>query len=365
MSIVAERAKGLARNNGYVSTAHPSPATGASTRATGPAGSRARARGYLPLFGRILIANAVLLVTSLAVVFLTLFPRRVSQLDTDLILIAALAVITVSNVVMLRRIAVPFQQLTAFARRVDPAKPGERMPGAGARSEAGELAVAFNEMLDRLELERAASTRRVLAAHEAERLRIAQELHDEVGQTLTAVLLQLSRLRDHVRAETRPELEEAVEAARASLDDVRRIATELRPEALRDLGLPSALAALSETFGKRTGITVRRRIDAELPPLGDEAELAVYRVAQEALTNIARHSGSTTADLTLVDGASRLRLSVRDYGRGIVEDRRSDGAGIRGMRERAQLIGAKLTVGRPASGPGSEVTLDLPPVAAR
>jgi two-component system, NarL family, sensor histidine kinase UhpB len=349
MSNAAEGARGPARNNERVKIHH----SAGARRAPG-------ASWYPPLFVRLLIANVVLLGCSLLAVFLVLSPRRVSELEADAILIASLTVITVINVLLIRRIAAPLQQLTAIVRRVDPEQPAARMPVADHHSEAGELARAFYDMLERLERERAESTRRVLAAHEAERLRVAQELHDEVGQTLTAVLLQLSRLRDHVRPEIRPELEEAQEAARASLEDVRRIATDLRPEALRDLGLPSALAALGETFGKRTGIVFRCRIDTDMPHLGNEVELAVYRVAQEALTNVARHSESTSVELSLTDGAEGLRLVVRDYGCGIDARGRIDGTGVRGMRERAKLIGAHLELGTPHAGGGSEVTLALP-----
>jgi two-component system sensor histidine kinase UhpB len=240
-----------------------------------------------------------------------------------------------------------------------------RFAGADAKSEAGELALAFNEMLERLEQERARSARSVLAAHESERLRVAQELHDEVGQTLTAVLLQLSRAQGRL-GERGVELADAQEAVRASLEDVRRIASELRPETLADLGLASALTTLADSFGRRTGIDVRRRIDSDLPVLSGETELAVYRIAQEALTNVARHSGSDRADLVLADGAGRLALSIRDYGRGLETAAGSlDGKGLRGMRERAAAVGGRLVVGPPVSGQGSEVRLDVPLAGGR
>ncbi len=314
----------------------------------------------MPLFWRIVVANAVLLVLACFAIYIVLSPNRVSELVTDEVLVAALAVVTLLNVVMVRRVVRPLQELTAFARRVDLEAPGERIADASPTSEAGELALTFNEMLERLERERDESTRRVLAAHESERVRIAQELHDEVGQTLTAVLLQLSRVQERLPGDLRDELHEAQEAARASLDDVRRIATELRPEALDDLGLPSALAVLGDTFGRRTAITVHRRIQTELPKLSAETELVVYRIAQEALTNVARHSGSDTADLMLASREDKLALTVRDYGRGMHGDEQRRGQGMRGMRERAALIGARLTIGRAGEGAGTELRLDVP-----
>ena len=210
---------------------------------------------YLPLFQRVAATNAVLLIAACLVTVLVLSPRKISSFAADeaVVLVAALALVALINALLVRRAVAPLQALNALARRVDLENPGQRIPAARPTSEAGELALTFNEMLARLELERRESTRRVLAAHESERLRIAQELHDEVGQTLTAVLLQLSRVQDRLPPELHGELSEAQDAARASLEDVRRIATELRPETLNDLGLASALAALATASGSAPG----------------------------------------------------------------------------------------------------------------
>jgi len=306
--------------------------------------------------------NAVLLIAACVVTILVLSPRKFSsfELDETVVLAVALALVVLTNALLVRRFVAPLRALTALARRVDLANPGERIPAAKPTSEAGELALTFNEMLARLEQERRESTRRVLAAHESERLRIAQELHDEVGQTLTAVLLQLSRVQERLPVALKGELSEAQQAARASLEDVRRIATELRPETLDDLGLASALAALSDGFGQRAGLRVRRHIQAGLPQLSREAQLVVYRIAQEALTNVARHAGSDTAELTLASNADRLTLTVRDHGRGLPNGYAPEGTGTRGMRERAALIGANLKIGRPRDGAGTELRLEVP-----
>lgn len=317
-------------------------------------------RRYLPLFGRILLANVLVLVAALLLVLLVLSPRGITRLAADEVLVTTLVVVTLINVVLVRRMVLPLQHLAALAREVDDTRPTVRFPGAVATSEAGELALTFNDMLDRLQRERAESARSVLAAHEGERARVAQELHDEVGQTLTAVLLQLSRVQARLGPELRPELTDAQEVVRGSLEDVRRIATELRPETLAHLGLASALANLGDTFSRRTGIEVRRHIQAELPPLTDDTELALYRIAQEALTNVARHSRSGAAELTLAQTDRRLTLVVRDYGHGFASGGPLDGHGIRGMQERAGAIGADLTLGAPARGPGSEVRLTVP-----
>jgi two-component system, NarL family, sensor histidine kinase UhpB len=311
--------------------------------------------------------NALLLVAACLVTILVISPRTISSFafGEAVVLAIALALVALVNVLLVRRAVAPLQALNALARRVNLSNPGQRIPGAEPTSEAGELALTFNEMLERLEQERRESTRRVLAAHESERLRIAQELHDEVGQTLTAVLLQLSRVEERLPADVRGELTEAQEAARASLEDVRRIATDLRPETLKDLGLASALAALTDGFGRRAGLRVQRRIQHALPPLSNEAELVVYRVAQEGLTNVARHAGCETAELTLASNGERLTLTVRDFGRGLDGGSQADGNGMRGMRERAGLIGAQLALERAIDGAGAELRLDVPLESAR
>jgi len=268
-------------------------------------------------------------------------------------------VVVIVNLLLLRRVTRPLQALTTLARRVDLTRPAQRLPGAAAASEVGELALTLNEMLERLEAERREATGRVLAAQEAERLRIAQELHDQVGQDLTAVLLSLARVQSRAPGELGEALSEAQAAVRASLEDVRRIALELRPEALDDLGLASALAVLCERFSERSGLEVSGRIAESLPELSPEAELVIYRIAQEALTNVARHSGSRLAELTLLGGAGRVSLTVRDWGRGLGSNF-SPGSGIRGMRERAALIGSILEIRAHPSGSGAELQLHLP-----
>jgi two-component system sensor histidine kinase UhpB len=300
------------------------------------------------------------LVGACVVTILVLSPGKLHSLAAKegIVLVAALALVVVINLVLLRRAFGPLEALTALARRVDLTRPGQRVPVGRYRSEATELATTFNEMLARLENERRDATRRVLAAQESERLRIAQELHDEVGQTLTAVLLQLGRSARHADPALGAELLETQETARASLEDVRRISRELRPEALDDLGLSSALVALTERFSQSGGLQVERRLERELPQLSDEAELVIYRVAQEALTNVARHAATNRAELELAARDGRLTLRVLDDGAGI-DPSGGEGGGLRGMRERAVLVGAELTVSRRSRG-GTEVRLDVP-----
>jgi two-component system, NarL family, sensor histidine kinase UhpB len=318
-------------------------------------------RRYLPLLHRVAGLNAILLVLAVGVTIAVLDPTRVSSFRVDgeiVLLVVLLAVAVAVNVYVVRRFVGPVQSLTALARRVDLTGEGERMPAVAVRSEAGELALTFNEMLDRLEDERRDATGRVLAGQEAERLRIAQELHDQIGQELTAVLLSLARVETRVPAELRGDVVDVQEAVRGSLEGVRQIAIELRPEALDDLGLESALAVLCERFAERTGLRIIEHVDPELPTLSRETELVVYRVAQEALTNVVRHSGADEAELDREHDGGLLTLTVSDRGRGLSADHVA-GTGMRGMRERATLVGAHLTIGPDSAAGGCRVRLDL------
>jgi two-component system sensor histidine kinase UhpB len=314
----------------------------------------------VPLLHRVAALNVLLVLATVAVTVAVLAPSKLSSFALDeevAVLLGAVALVIAANVLALRRLVGPVQALTALARRVDLMSP-ERMPAMEPRSEAGELGATFNDMLARLEAERREATARVLAAQEAERLRIAQELHDQVGQELTAVLLGLSRVQSHSGNRLQEEIVAVQDVVRASLEDVRRIAIELRPEALDDLGLPSALAVLAERFSERVGLSVWLAIAPDLPELTSEAELVIYRVAQEALTNVARHSGAHDAEMSLRRDDGWLRLSVRDRGHGLPA-MSTPGTGMRGMRERATLIGARLEISNSAPR-GCEVRLEVP-----
>lgn len=196
-----------------------------------------------------------------------------------------------------------------------------------------------------------------MSAQEAERRRVAQEPHDEVGQTLTAVLLELKRVAGHAPEPVREELRQVREITRGSLDEIRRITRRLRPGVLEELGLISALKSLTTELSGHSGLSVRRKFDAELPELGQEVELVVYRVAQEAITNTALHADARHLEPRLSRERTGVALHVRDDGRGLAGAR--EGAGIHGMRERALLIGAELTLREPPGG-GTEVRLHIP-----
>ena len=263
---------------------------------------------------------------------------------------------------MLLRISVaPLHRLITLMRSVDVLQPGRRLNASGT-AEVAEVITVFNATLERLEEERRTSMQRVLSAQEAERRRIALELHDQIGQNLTAVVLELKRLHGRVEPGGAETLADAQELAREILDDLRRISYELRPAALDDLGLASALASLCASVARRTGIAVSHEIEPELPPLSPEIELAVYRVTQEALTDAVRHSGCSHVRVNVATRPNAVLLHVGDDGRGL-GDRPITGGGIRGMRERALVIGGRLVLGVGAEG-GVEVEMCVPVATA-
>lgn len=316
-------------------------------------------RGRTPvhaLFRRVCVING--LVFALGTLVLALSPATVSarvRLTELPVLVIGLAVILAANAFLLRSSLAPLDALIASMRRVDPPHPANRVDRSG-NGDLNDLIETFNAMLDRLESERSVAGAAALAAQEGERQRIARELHDEIGQSLTVALLRLKGVVDRAPEPLREQVCDAQETVRACLDEVRGIARRLRPDVLEDLGLPSAINALCHEFARTAGITVARDIDPDLPRLDPDVELVCYRIAQESLTNVLRHAGADAVALRLTADADAVTVRITDDGRGGAV---IDGAGIRGMRERALLVNGALTVDSPARG-GTEVRLVIP-----
>jgi two-component system sensor histidine kinase UhpB len=321
------------------------------------------ARKGRPLLQRLFLVNAAVLVVAALLLILT--PVTISApvtLAELALIVGALLAMLGATLFLLRRALSPLEELTALMGTIDPLDPGRRLTGVEhADAEVAILVQAFNAMLDRLEDERRASARRALAAQEEERVRIARELHDGIGQTLTAVAMQAEHAA-HSRPEARESaLLEIPEAIRHSIDDVRRIARELRPEALDDLGLTNALLTLCRRMAHHSGIRIEPQLELArgASDLAPETELVIYRVAQEALTNAVRHADATHITVALRAAGERITLRVRDDGRGIDRPLPGDTAGISGMRERALLVDAQLSI-HSNPGAGTEVRLDVP-----
>ena len=307
---------------------------------------------------RVFAANAA--VFALAFALLALAPIELHaplRIEELVLLLVGLVAMLLVDLLLVRQALSPLRRLARVMGTVDLLRPGRRAVGFERSStEVLALANAFNEMLERLEDERHDSSARVLAAQENERLRIARELHDEIGQTLTAVALRAEHTAQRSGPD-HPEFAELAEIVQHSLADVRRISLELRPGALDELGLINALISLCARVDAQSPLRVHRDLQGPLPELSPEVELAIYRIAQEALTNAMRHSDASEVDVSLRCSGDALRLAVKDNGRGLPEPIR-DGGGLTGMRERAMLIGADLEL-ESALGPNGGVTVSV------
>jgi signal transduction histidine kinase len=208
-------------------------------------------------------------------------------------------------------------------------------------------------------------TARLESVREDERIRIAREIHDELGQALTGVKLELSLLHDQM-PEGRPSLLATLESIAKLVDttiqSVRRIATELRPVVLDQLGLIPAIEWQAREFQSRTGIQCTLDIYLRSVSLSQAGSTAMFRIFQEILTNVARHARASTVNITLQEQAGTLVLEVRDNGRGVTDAELADpkSLGLVGMRERALLLGGETTIkGTPAKGTTVKVRIPL------
>ena len=208
------------------------------------------------------------------------------------------------------------------------------------------------------------TVRRVVDAQETERRRLALELHDETGQALTSILLGVSSIR---AARSDEEAERAEADVRGlvvqALQDVRALAVELRPAALDDFGLGPAIERLGETFAERSGIetVVQANLEQRLSP---EVEITIYRVVQEALTNVVKHSGAEHVSIVISNRDGGIAATIDDDGRGFEnDDVRADALGLLGMRERLALVGGKLEV-ESSTGSGTTIAAQVPALAS-
>ncbi len=312
----------------------------------------------MSLFWRVLAANAAILIAGTLVLLFAPGPlhKHTADLDVAALLIGLLIMVAV-NGTLLRRLFVPLERLARRMQTADVLRGSQPVPIEGA-GEIGTLGRAFNGMMERLEAERREAVTRALEAREEERRRLARGLHDEVGQSMTAVLLQLRGLIADALPEQRERLAEAQNVVKTSLAEVRRLAQELRPELLDHLGLSSAITNLASDFERDSQVRVRREIARNLPPLDPRVELVVYRVAQESMTNVARHANASEVLVSLESANGSVVLRVVDNGRGCPQEQVEAG-GLRGIRERALIANAAVAI-KPGPDGGVEVRLEVP-----
>jgi two-component system, NarL family, sensor histidine kinase UhpB len=314
------------------------------------------------LITQVLAVNA-LIVTA------TVFAISVeAQLNADplvegrrlLVLVAALMAMVLMNGWLMRRRFEPLEELIEAMERADLGERTERdaLPAAEVE-EVARLQAAFEAMLGRLEAERDRTASAVLKAQEAERARVARDLHDEANQSLTGVLLRLAASSQHAPEGLREELRETQAVATQAMEELLRLSRELRPAALDDLGLGPALRSKVSEFGRSTGIETELRLpDEGLEDLTPDEQIVVYRVVQESLSNVARHAGADAVEVVAERRGEATVVSVSDDGHGFDVGARRSGHGLTGMRERAALAGGRVRI-QSSARHGTRVELRL------
>jgi two-component system, NarL family, sensor histidine kinase UhpB len=316
------------------------------------------------LLTQVLVANLLVIVA--AVVASTFAANPDLNLGDNpragIVLGLAVGITVLVNVLMLQRRFKPLERVVDEMERADLSRPGANLrasdDGRGPE-EVQRLQNAFRRMLERLEAERRRASHVALQAQEEERARVARDLHDEVNQSLTGLLLRLEAARERAPMELAHELAETKALANQAMQELLTLARALRPTALDDLGLKAALSALVDELGRKSGIRMGYEGTGELTDVPMDVQLVTYRVAQEALSNAAQHSEADEVHVRLDHDAEGIELTISDNGRGFTFDQAARGLGIGGMRERALLVGGDLGVeSRPEIG--TRVRLRVP-----
>ena len=322
---------------------------------------RKRRRGD-SLIGQVVVANVVLVTLTLVAASLVTGLDHAGSDSTGQLLVLGLVLLLtfLVNLWMLQKRFAPLEHLIDRIEEVDPAAPASLHLGGGRAKEIDRLGRSFNQLLERVDAERRRSSHLVLRAQEEERTRVARDLHDEVNQALTAILLRLEALDQDVPPEQRDDVSQLKALTTQAMDELLNLARQLRPTALDDHGLVPAIEAQVRGFGDRTGIHANLETHGDPTELDGEKQTVIYRIAQEALANAGRHAGASRVDVTLTAAGEGARLRVADDGSGFdpVAARRG-GLGLEGMAERAKLVGGELDL-RSAPGAGTEITLRLP-----
>jgi two-component system, NarL family, sensor histidine kinase UhpB len=317
------------------------------------------------LLTQVLVANLLLIVAAVVVTGIAGNPKVdvAGRPGLALILALAVALTILVNVIVLQRRFRPLERLVDEMERADLSRPGANLPARpdarGEPEEVERLNRAFRRMLERLEAERRRTSSTALAAQEEERARVARDLHDEVNQSLTALLLRLEAARVKAPVELAHELAETKALANQAMEELLMLARQLRPTALDDLGLKAALAGHVKELGRRGKVNASFESTGDFSGLPADVQLVVYRVAQEALSNAAQHSGAERVEVQLAREGDRVELTVGDDGSGFTFDQAARGLGIAGMRERALLVGGDMQV-ESRLDTGTRVRLTVP-----
>jgi two-component system, NarL family, sensor histidine kinase UhpB len=314
------------------------------------------------LVGQVLALNLLLVTATLLVLTLAsgLDLSQTGERWNFLLLSMTIILTLLVNMLLLKRRFSPLERLIERLEAIDPAGPVHLEPPDERFQEVARLTDTFRRLLARIEAERQRSGRLVLRAQEQERRRVARDLHDEVNQALTAILLRLEALSQDATPEHAAQLSEVKRLTNQAMQELLDLARQLRPSALDDLGLVPAIAGQLRQFESQTGLKATLMTRDGEPNLTDEQQTAVYRVVQEALSNVAQHADARRVDVELVTRGDATELRVRDDGCGFDPSAaRNGGLGLNGMAERARLVGAQLDI-RSASGGGTSIVFRIP-----
>ncbi len=327
----------------------------------------------ISIFYKILIANSAIVVIG-AVAGTTLTLQLSDNVDSvlEFVLVFALIGTLVSVVVNWLVLRATFQPLDELERTVDQVRQGNFSVRA-SKPDFGDpnidaLSQTMNGMLDTVERYRAqlhSLSMQVVNAQEEERKRIARELHDDTAQVLTAQLLRLKTMEAVGQKLDPQDLGQLIEMTAEALEDVRHMAHELRPPSIDDLGLHASVESLAAQFRDRFSIPIEYRLQGSKRRLPSGVEIAMYRIIQEALTNVAKHSNAASAIVTIGNDDQSVWAIVEDRGDGFEPGSidRSDGSGLGlfGMQERTALFNGKLKIdSSPGRGTRVDVRIPLP-----
>lgn len=311
------------------------------------------------LLTQVLVVNLLLIAAAVVAASIASNPESMFRgAATGIVLGFAVAATVAVNVYLLSRRFEPLEDLVEEMEHADLARPmpSDEVQDLDGPEEVQRISRSFREMLERLESERRQAAKDVLGAQERERARIALDLHDEVNQALTGLLLRLGALRRQAPPELEAELAETNAVATQAMEELLAIARQLRPTTLDDLGLEAALASLVSEIGGRAGVAAAFEPEGDVSAIPDDVQLVAYRVAQEALSNSIQHGSPEHVRVRLIGAADSLELRVTDDGPGFDSQTAKPGLGIGGMRERALLCGGTLQIDS-APGAGTRVTL--------
>jgi len=311
------------------------------------------------LLTQVLLVNLLLIAAAVIAASIASNPNSSlrDSASIGLVLGFALAATVAVNIWLLARRFAPLERLVAEMEHVDLSKPPTVPVITSGPEEVVSIERSFHAMLERLEAERRGAANAALSAQERERERIARDLHDEVNQALTALLLRLEAVRRQTDdPEAATELAEIGSLISRAMSELLDLARGLRPTTLDDLGLEAALATLIEEVEREAGLRAGFEVEGEIDDLPEDVQLVTYRVAQEAVTNVVQHAAAEHLRVRLIGTGQGLELRVSDDGVGYPGGRASEKLGIAGMRERALLCGGELMV-ESEPGAGTRVTL--------